>query len=262
MNTGVYRIRNKVNGKVYVGSAAVSLRGRMSNHRSCLRGGYHVNTHLQRAWDRYGEASFEFTTIERCPPEKCVEREQYWIDLYNSTDRKRGYNRSPTAGSTLGVKHSEATRKNMSAAMQRISGDISERMRGNQNGRGNTAPKTESHKAKIAAAARRQFEDPEARRQMSDEKKRLYEKCPEVKERIAESLRGRKQSEETKAKRAASLRGKKRTPEQRARMSEAALKNRENRRRAAAQRWYTEHTKKEEANAADRHGSTLGPARR
>jgi hypothetical protein len=52
--TGVYGIRNRINGKVYVGSASKSLAGRIRGHLSGLTKGTHFNRHLQAAWNRYG----------------------------------------------------------------------------------------------------------------------------------------------------------------------------------------------------------------
>jgi group I intron endonuclease len=102
-------IRNKLDGKKYIGSAAKDLRRRWKNHLSELRRGEHPNIHLQRAFNRDGEGNFEFVIIEFCPPEKCVEREQWWIDHTQSA--VLGYNFNPRAGSRIGTKHSEETKE-------------------------------------------------------------------------------------------------------------------------------------------------------
>ena len=101
---GVYLIYNLVSGKVYIGSAARSLRYRCRFHRWDLRRGLHWNTHLQRAWDKYGEESFVFRVLEMCEPDQCVKREQFWLDQLKAVDRRFGYNKSPTAGSSRGTK--------------------------------------------------------------------------------------------------------------------------------------------------------------
>lgn len=102
MNTGVYRIRNTVNGKAYVGSASRSFKERWGSHRRQLRYGTRHSKHLQNAWNKYGESVFEFEVLERCIPSQCVNCEQLWIDNLSSASRKYGYNSSPTAGSNLG----------------------------------------------------------------------------------------------------------------------------------------------------------------
>lgn len=112
--TGVYAIRNKVNGKIYIGSAAICIKTRWRGHRRTLRGGRHANKILQRAWRKYGEHLFEFVVLELCFAFNCVEREQYWIDYYKAADRRFGYNICTVAGSTLGRTHGKSVRDRIS----------------------------------------------------------------------------------------------------------------------------------------------------
>ena len=69
--SGIYRILNRVNGKLYVGSA-VEIENRWKTHLACLRGKYHINKHLENAWLKYGEEAFLFEIIEKCPCENFV----------------------------------------------------------------------------------------------------------------------------------------------------------------------------------------------
>lgn len=112
MRTGVYRIRNEINGKVYIGSTSQKrgVLGRFIEHRVTLNRGTHCNRYLQRAWDKYGKEAFTFKGIEYCEQEKCTEREQYWIDAYESYKPEKGYNLLAKAHSSLGFKHSEETK--------------------------------------------------------------------------------------------------------------------------------------------------------
>lgn len=109
MTIGVYCIANSINGKVYVGSASKSIKSRWCLHVSELRRGRHHSPHLQAAWNKYGEEAFELTTLEECPAEVCVEREQYYLDLFRAADTNYGYNMAPKAGSCLGVRHKPET---------------------------------------------------------------------------------------------------------------------------------------------------------
>jgi len=77
MNQGIYKIINTQNDNFYIGSA-VDLKRRKSRHFSELRNNKHNNSHLQRAWNAYGEASFEFIVVEY------VEKRE---DLYAAEDR-------------------------------------------------------------------------------------------------------------------------------------------------------------------------------
>lgn len=117
--TGVYSIRNTVNGKRYIGSAAKCVTARIRKHRRSLDKGVHPNRHLQAAWNKYGSKNFKITLLERCNSERCLEREQFWIDKHRSADNEYGYNLSPTAGSCLGVKHSEEARAKMAEGQRR-----------------------------------------------------------------------------------------------------------------------------------------------
>lgn len=107
--SGIYQILCVGNAKSYVGSA-ISINGRWASHRSQLRNGKHGNKHLQNAWAKYGEDSFLFSIIERCEVATLIEREQHWIDTLRAAHAKHGMNNSPTATTSLGFKHSEATR--------------------------------------------------------------------------------------------------------------------------------------------------------
>ncbi len=112
--TGVYQIRNIITNKVYIGSAARRFSSRKSRHFNDLRNNKHYNKHLQSAWNLYGEHNFLFEIIERCSPELCIEREQYWIDQTKSASNEFGYNILPTAGSNKGCKLSEEHKANIS----------------------------------------------------------------------------------------------------------------------------------------------------
>ncbi len=63
MSNVIYKIRNVVNDKFYVGSTK-STKVRFKNHRRLLRNGKHHCKHLQAAWNKYGEDCFKFEVIE------------------------------------------------------------------------------------------------------------------------------------------------------------------------------------------------------
>jgi group I intron endonuclease len=104
--SGIYKIINKVTGKLYIGSAE-DIVNRWGSHRKDLRKEIHANVYLQRAWNKYGEETFAFEVIEFTPSNNKkfrLEREQYWMDKFQSYKRKYGYNLLPKAGSPLGSK--------------------------------------------------------------------------------------------------------------------------------------------------------------
>jgi group I intron endonuclease len=98
--TGVYRIVNKTNGKFYIGSAAgkFGIYQRFQDHKKTLQTNRHSNSYLQNTWNKHKEESFSFEVVEFCEKEKCIEREQYYIDTL-----KPEYNICKIAGNTLGI---------------------------------------------------------------------------------------------------------------------------------------------------------------
>lgn len=114
----IYRIRNLVDGKVYIGQA-VNFEKRKSRHLWELRSGRHKNEHMQRAWLAHGEQNFVFEILEDgIPSGALVEAEQCHIDAHGSFDWAKGYNKAPVAGSNTGVKYSDEARLRMSAAQK------------------------------------------------------------------------------------------------------------------------------------------------
>lgn len=75
---GIYEIVNNKGFHKYVGQSSDIL-NRWRNHLHDLRRNKHGNSHLQNAWNRYGERHFQFSILEFCKPRDLDEREQYWI---------------------------------------------------------------------------------------------------------------------------------------------------------------------------------------
>lgn len=100
--TGIYKITNSVNKKIYIGSAC-NYFGRISQHKSELKNNKHGNGRLQNAANKYGIESLTFYLIEECKREMLIEREQFYIDTL-----KPQYNICNIAGSCIGVKRSES----------------------------------------------------------------------------------------------------------------------------------------------------------
>lgn len=90
---GIYAITNMQTGKKYIGQSK-NVQRRWHEHLKYLRDGRHVNRHLQASFQKYGEGAFEFSVIEECDPILLDEREQYWIEQYQ-TFGDHGYNLTP-----------------------------------------------------------------------------------------------------------------------------------------------------------------------
>lgn len=88
---GIYCIENLVNCKKYIGQS-IDIYRRWRCHRNALNGNRHHNTYLQRAWDKYGENSFNFYILEECDCSVIDDREMYYINVFDCTSNKYGYN--------------------------------------------------------------------------------------------------------------------------------------------------------------------------
>lgn len=260
MGSGVYEIRNVINGNRYIGSAK-NFDSRRRAHFWSLRRGKHHNRHLQFAWNKYGEEAFEFIPLIVCEVSDLICYEQRALDVL-----KPEYNLSPTAGNTLGVKFSAEVRARMSAAKlgntatkgkprdpiaiaktaaahrgMKRSAETREKISEKAKGR----KWTDEAKAKLSASTkgkkkpfrayligntfskgRHHTEEfkAAARQWMTGQKR---PKSQEHRDKIAAALRGRKATPEARANQAAAQRGMKRSPETRARMALAQRRNRE-----------------------------------
>jgi len=91
MKSGIYGIRNSVNGKWYVGQT-IDLNNRKSVHFASLHGRYHHNDHLQSAFLKYGKECFEFYILEEAPITELDIKENEYISVFKSDQRDHGYN--------------------------------------------------------------------------------------------------------------------------------------------------------------------------
>ena len=88
---GIYCIENTIDHKKYIGQS-VDIKRRWSEHKLQLRKGIHVNSHLQRAWNKYGADVFTFTVLEECDELQLEERERYYIEFHQAVSEDLGYN--------------------------------------------------------------------------------------------------------------------------------------------------------------------------
>ena len=90
--SGIYKI-DFPNGKVYIGQSQ-NIYKRVLEHNQRARKGSHGDRKIQlceQAIQKYGEIN-QIDILEECPLEKLDEREKYWIEYYDSTDKLKGYN--------------------------------------------------------------------------------------------------------------------------------------------------------------------------
>lgn len=113
-------IENKINKKVYIGSS-FNIKQRWRSHKRDLKNQKHHSYHLQNSWNKYGEDNFKFSILVKTKKNKkiIIKIEQKYIDFYQSSNRKNGYNINPRAESTAGRVISSKERELRSKTMTR-----------------------------------------------------------------------------------------------------------------------------------------------
>lgn len=92
MKGKIYKITNKINGKIYVGQTTKTLTERFQKHcwGTTAKDIYHFNMAIKEAIRKYGKENFIIELIEEVEQDKLDEREVYWISYYDSYNK--GYN--------------------------------------------------------------------------------------------------------------------------------------------------------------------------
>lgn len=166
---GIYKLTCINNGKIYIGKST-NLRRRLNSHKNSpnkLIDKYF----LQNAIAKYGWDSFNVDILEIVENfdklkdnDALLKREEFYIELFDSTNKDRGYNLCKSSCDRTGLILSEETKIKMKQS--RVGRILSD-----------------EHKKNIGNASRG----------------RLHSK--ETKDKMSESRLGKKQSEETKEKR-------------------------------------------------------------
>ena len=91
MGCGIYKILNKFDSKVYIGSS-LNLYNREYKHFWLLRKNIHDNKFLQNAFNKFGEDNFTFEIIEECESTFLIEKENFYINLFKANLSEFGYN--------------------------------------------------------------------------------------------------------------------------------------------------------------------------
>lgn len=86
----IYKVTNKLNGKIYIGKTLSSIEERWKQHCWDSRKESKEKRPLYAAIRKYGEENFFVEQVEECSDSMVNEREIYWIEWYGSF--KYGYN--------------------------------------------------------------------------------------------------------------------------------------------------------------------------
>lgn len=113
--SGVYRIRNKQNGRVYIGSS-INLPRREREHFQLLKRNSHTNHFLQNDFNKETNPDFVFEILKTCKSTDVLSEEQTILDQVFD-NQKNCYNLSPKAVARYG-KHTISTKQKISSALK------------------------------------------------------------------------------------------------------------------------------------------------
>lgn len=105
----IYLITNKINNKKYIGKTTQSIRKRWQEHIKDSKKEKCEIRPLYRAIRKYGVENFSIKQVEKCNVNILSEREQYWIQYYDTY--KKGYNATIGGDSSILYDHDGVIQK-------------------------------------------------------------------------------------------------------------------------------------------------------
>lgn len=161
---GVYRIRNIVSGRFYIGSSENIYR-RFESHRRQLKSGTHKNKILQASWNKHGADAFKFEVLHKVPLEDLRSVERSMLTMLCSHPLNCNMHDETYVFPRTGHKHTDEAKAKISAKVQLALAEghdskfipaeetrkkMSESMKGNQNAKDHV--RTEEHQRKLSEA--------------------------------------------------------------------------------------------------------------
>ena len=174
----IYRIWNRDTGQSYIGQTIQPIKQRISTHFNI-----NDNYYLHRAIQSHGIDAFEWEVIESDLYKSLLDkRETYWINQFDCI-RPNGYNLTLGGEGTHGFKHSDDTKKKMSAIKKGKKASAETRVKLSESRRGEKNPNygkkfSDEHRKKIsdnhANTWKGRKHKPESRQKISDNHARHF----------------------------------------------------------------------------------------
>ena len=194
--TGIYSIRNKSNGMLYIGRS-IDLARRLYEHRQAK---CHRHQYIDRSIKKYGVDAFAFEFLELCDESDLGAREIFWIAALNCVS-PNGYNL--TYGGDGGGRPSEETRRKKSGSLSGENNPMYGRT-GEKNPRYG-AKLTSEHRAILLASNKGAKRTAGSRAKMSETRKKNMLN-PEKRCKMSVFEKGHEVTAETRAKLASAAR--------------------------------------------------------
>jgi group I intron endonuclease len=153
-NKGIYKITNKQNNRIYIGSTSC-FKKRFNTHRNDLKMNRHGNNFLQNDFNKYGTDVFLIEIIEvvETTKEDRLQREQFYLDQFFDS-QKQCYNLRKDVFNT------RESQKNINPIDRK--NDL------------RCLPHDELHKQKISSANKKSWKDVKLREQASENSNRRW----------------------------------------------------------------------------------------
>lgn len=96
---GIFQIKNKINGKIFIGKA-LNIKGKLNSNIFQLKNGSHVIKNMQNDYNQYGEENFIFEILDILKPNDDLKYdytedleilEKMWLEKLQPYNEK-GYN--------------------------------------------------------------------------------------------------------------------------------------------------------------------------
>ena len=117
---GIYKIENKINGKVYIGQSQ-NIFKRWSVHGNINKAG-NCKMAIAKAITKYGVENFKFEILELCTKEELNIKEIYWVSVYDSY--KKGYNSTTGGDAPDEVAFSKLTKGTVKTLLQELKANV------------------------------------------------------------------------------------------------------------------------------------------